>query len=148
MNRRYTGAEARELVARATCPDCKGTGRDPSNDPIAARWCDRCESIGSISPLRDAAPDLAESLAAVEAERDALRVERDALRECLSALEAHAAAYEEFAQAKGRHAEAWELEDKARLEATHRLAQEKYEPVRAANVRLKDATAAVREARK
>lgn len=80
-----TGAEARALIKAATpgpwhasddCSVCAGRElvanayREPDARLIAA------------------APDLAESLAAVEAERDALRAERDAYREYYRARQA------------------------------------------------------------
>ena len=86
MTRRYTGAEARELAAKAS-PGPWRVG--------ACHWvrrADRTPVAKNTSPedaaLLAAAPDLAESLAAVEAERDALRVERDAYREYYRARQA------------------------------------------------------------
>ena len=106
MTRRYTGAEARELAAKAS-PGPWRVG--------ACHWvrrADRTPVAKNTSPedaaLLAAAPDLAESLAAVEAERDAgvecvralrdmlsqTERERDALRAAVrSALAAYDAVY-------------------------------------------------------
>lgn len=73
--KRYTGAEARELAARAThtsfavtaeTREYAATIRDVRGAVVA-----RCKLVCDANLLA-AAPDLAASLAAVEAERDAL----------------------------------------------------------------------------
>lgn len=77
MTRRYTGAEARVLLeaARVQYIEPGRTVILPGTNAANAR-------------LLLAAPDLAESVSAVEAERDALRVERDAYREYYRARQA------------------------------------------------------------
>lgn len=95
MTRRYTGAEARELAAKAT-PGPWIAGQY-NGEPGVMTPDPRCRSLvcamllgptEANAALCAAAPDLAESLAAVEAERDALRVERDAYREYYRARQA------------------------------------------------------------
>lgn len=107
MNRRYTGAEALELAAKAT--KRPGQWGAVGNETLCFLYDGKGAVIASIEghsklatgTLLAAAPDLAESLAAVEAERDeaqgaylsleanynaqnttriALEAERDALR--------------------------------------------------------------------
>ncbi len=105
MTRRYTGAEARELAAKAT------PGPWHASDDCSV--CAGRELVANAyrepdARLLAAAPDLAESLAAVEAERDAgvecvralrdmlsqTERERDALRAAVrSALAAYDAVY-------------------------------------------------------
>ncbi len=88
MTRRYTGAEARELAAKASPGPWTSRVRDgvryvdaPRDGGGASIVCELF-SRGADASLAAAAPDLAESLAAVEAERDALRA---AARELLGA---------------------------------------------------------------
>lgn len=95
MTRRYTAAEARELVEAsghlASTP-YRIDPRDPRSilradgDRVAVLEGPAWDTDG---PLFAAAPDLAESLAAVEAERDALR---SLVREYLAAFDRWATA--------------------------------------------------------
>ena len=84
--RRITGAEARELAAKAT-PGAWSTGDDCS-------VCAGRELVANAyrepdARLLAAAPDLAESLAAAEAERDALRAKIVAYGQAHDARTAH-----------------------------------------------------------
>lgn len=112
MTRRYTGAEARELRRGVGPFEVSGVVIVNAH-PAAAIRCVADINDQTLGPLLAAAPDLAESLAAVEAERDALSralflsdaardneesaylallAERDALRaavlECFDAMDA------------------------------------------------------------
>ena len=99
MTRRYTGAEARELAAKATpdwIPDVSPGGMmcltawvPDASEPegkshVVLATFTHTTDIEDLA-LASAAPDLAESLAAVEVERDALRAERDEARGILFA---------------------------------------------------------------
>lgn len=86
MTRRYTGAEARELAAKATQGEWTATDDyyewcvvGPRGMVIADTASDT-DAGRANAALIAAAPDLAASLAAAEAERDALRA---AVREYL-----------------------------------------------------------------
>ena len=131
MTRRITGAEARELAAKATPGPWERIIRRSVADVIV--WAPsapmegmgtpivaNCEYRREDAALMAAAPDLAESLAAVEAERDALW---NALGDVLAAEEAlreydrpdnpttpmHALAYVEArAPYVGKVREAWQ----------------------------------------
>ncbi len=78
MTRRYTGAEARELAAKATSEALEvGHGFEGAyvlNKNREHPFYAHCVGARAVerAALLAAAPDLAESLAAVEAERDAL----------------------------------------------------------------------------
>lgn len=103
--RRITGAEARELAARATPGPWERIIRRSVADVIV--WAPsapmegmgtpivaNCEYRREDAALCAAAPDLAASLAAVEAERDALRAFYEAQMAYDEATGEHAARYD------------------------------------------------------
>jgi len=79
VSRRYTGAEARELKAKATKGPYKAAVSQRvwyitnADDEFVADTHSDTAQGEAVADLLAAAPDLAESLTAVEAERDALR---------------------------------------------------------------------------
>lgn len=85
MTRRYTGAEARELRRGVGPFEVSGVVIVNAH-PAAAIRCVADINDQTLGPLLAAAPDLAESLAAVEAERDALRAKASAALAAYDAL--------------------------------------------------------------
>lgn len=154
MTRRYTGAEARELAERAT--QGEWAIDDGFADDMLAIFRKGPPYSGAIALLPNAnraanaalcaaAPDLAASLAAVEAERDALR-------EYYEANEAERPLAAESRRMTGREIDAFGRDiPAAKYEETRAAASNAYQAWQPARARLeaaRAALAALREAAK
>lgn len=103
MTRRYTGAEARELRRGVGPFEVSGVVIVNAH-PAAAIRCVADINDQTLGPLLAAAPDLAESLAAVEAERDAYRAYYEARQAMYAAQDSDSLAEEFAAQDRAREA--------------------------------------------